>query len=235
MPQSMGCLFWQYNDCWPVASWASIDYYGRWKALHYAARHFYAPLMVSGLEDNDTKTVAIFLTSDMSQPQAGTVSWRVTDLQGGLPPETELPINVNLAPQKSFIAQKLDLTTLAQQHGENNLLVWLNLNVNDQEVSRNLVTFARPKDLNFSDPEIKTQTTKTKSGFRVQLTATKPALWAWLNLGDVDVRYSDNFIHLDSHLPHAEIDVTPSTALSHSKFKRALVVRSLFDTYAPHV
>jgi beta-galactosidase/beta-glucuronidase len=51
MPRGMGTLYWQLNDCWPVASWASIDYHGRWKALHYMARHFFAPVLVSGLEE----------------------------------------------------------------------------------------------------------------------------------------------------------------------------------------
>lgn len=43
----MGAVYWQLNDCWPVASWASIDYCGRWKALHYYARRFFAPVMIS--------------------------------------------------------------------------------------------------------------------------------------------------------------------------------------------
>ena len=46
-PRTMGSIYWQLNDCWPVASWSSLDYYGRWKALHYYARRFYAPLLVS--------------------------------------------------------------------------------------------------------------------------------------------------------------------------------------------
>jgi beta-mannosidase len=45
-----GALYWQLNDCWPVASWASLDYFGRWKALHYAARRFYAPVLLSAEE-----------------------------------------------------------------------------------------------------------------------------------------------------------------------------------------
>lgn len=40
MPRGMGTLYWQLNDCWPVASWSSLDCHGRWKALHYMARHF---------------------------------------------------------------------------------------------------------------------------------------------------------------------------------------------------
>jgi beta-mannosidase len=53
----MGAIYWQLNDCWPVCSWASIDYYGRWKALHYGARRFFAPLRVTLLID-ETETEA---------------------------------------------------------------------------------------------------------------------------------------------------------------------------------
>ena len=56
MPRGMGTLYWQINDCWPVASWSSVDSLGRWKALHYMARRFFAPLLISGLEDWDTGT-----------------------------------------------------------------------------------------------------------------------------------------------------------------------------------
>ena len=51
MPQGMGTLYWQLNDCWPVASWSSIDYFHRWKALHFMARRFFAPVLVSAVED----------------------------------------------------------------------------------------------------------------------------------------------------------------------------------------
>ena len=51
MPRTMGTLYWQLNDCWPGPSWSSIDSLYRWKALHYMAKRFYAPLMISGLEE----------------------------------------------------------------------------------------------------------------------------------------------------------------------------------------
>jgi beta-mannosidase len=229
MPQSLGCLFWQYNDCWPVASWASVDYHGRWKALHYAARRFYAPMLVSGLEDEKNFTVAVYLTSDLATPQSGQLEWRVTDLPGTLLNDGTLAAEI--APRKSQIVQTLDLNSLAQSHGKNNLLVWLKLNVAGREVSRNLVSFARPKDLDLADPKLKTEVTETQTGFRVKLSAEKPALWAWLSLTDADARYSDNFVHLAAN-SSVEIDVTPAQPIPRAGFEKMLIVRSLFDTYA---
>ena len=47
MPTSMGSLYWQFNDVWPVFSWSSIDYYGQWKPLHYIAKRLYANVVLS--------------------------------------------------------------------------------------------------------------------------------------------------------------------------------------------
>ncbi len=60
-----GILYWQLNDCWPVASWSSLDYFGRWKALHYAARRFYAPVMLSILDEG--QKMSVHLTSDVAE------------------------------------------------------------------------------------------------------------------------------------------------------------------------
>ena len=228
MPQSMGCLFWQYNDCWPVASWASVDYYGRWKALHYAARHFYAPILVSGLEDTKTKTVDLFITSDEAAARKGTVEWNVTDLQGNSLDAGKLEIAI--PGRLSQRIKTLNLDLLCQQQGENKLMVWLKLFVAGHQVSQNLVTFARPKDIALANPKLTTRVTQTKTGFLVKLTAEKPALWAWLNLGDMEVRYSDNFIHLNAREP-VEIAITPAHSVSLPEFEKALTARSLYDTY----
>ena len=60
-PRTMGSIFWQLNDCWPVVSPSSIDYYGRWKALQYYARRFYSPLLVSSrLKDGSLERLGCF-------------------------------------------------------------------------------------------------------------------------------------------------------------------------------
>ena len=81
----MGTLYWQINDNWPVASWSSIDYYGRWKALHYMACRFYEPVAGSIVRIADTDTaernggehfsaVAAHVQNETAQPVGVTVT-----------------------------------------------------------------------------------------------------------------------------------------------------------------
>ena len=81
-PKSMGCVYWQYNDCWPCSSWSSVDYFGRWKALQYMARRFYAPLLVSGVEDVKGRKVDLYVTSDRRENCQGSLRWTITDVSG---------------------------------------------------------------------------------------------------------------------------------------------------------
>jgi beta-mannosidase len=82
MPRCMGALYWQLNDTWPVASWASIDYHGRWKALQYMAKRFFAPVLISGVENAGKGTVEVHLTSDGLRRVDGAWSWNLTRVDG---------------------------------------------------------------------------------------------------------------------------------------------------------
>jgi beta-mannosidase len=228
MPKSMGSIYWQYNDCWPGASWSSVDYYGRWKALHYMARHFYAPLMVSALEDTGAGSVALFVTSDLGQPCLGNVLWNVTDLAGRSLARGSMMTDI--AARNCREVYRLDLRDLAQSHGTQQLLVWVKLTVDQQIRSENLAMLVLPKDLQLSDPGIVTSVGEDRNGFRVTLKAGKPALWTWLELTDVDARLSDNFMHLGTD-SHREILVHPDRPMTKAEFSSSLRVRSLYDTY----
>ncbi len=70
-----GTLYWQLNDCWPGASWSSIDYYGRWKALHYSARRFFAPILMSLVEDGFR--ISFHVTNDTTEIFEGTCRWKL--------------------------------------------------------------------------------------------------------------------------------------------------------------
>ncbi len=228
-PKSMGCVYWQYNDCWPCSSWSSVDYFGRWKALHYLARRFYAPLLVSGVEDPKRGKVDLHVTSDRREDCQGSLQWTITDVSGVKIDAGSL--NVDIAAGKSRLVRSLDLHDSVEKHGRNNVLAWLKLDIAGQTVSENLVTLAYPRELNLADPVLTAEIAEQGQGeFAVTLHAAHPALWAWLELDGVDARFSDNFVHVNPDKP-AIITVRPAVPMTKAAVQRALKIRSLYDTY----
>jgi len=229
MPRGMGTLYWQLNDTWPGASWSSIDYHGRWKALHYMAKRFYAPLLVSGVEEAEAGTVELHVTSDLAESKAMTLAWVLTDAAGARLAGEEL--EVEAAPRRNVPVTTLDLKGFVDEYGRRNLLVWLGLRGEAGVVSSNLVTFARPKHIGLPDPGIGWSVEEAEGGaFRVDLRAAKPALWAWLSLRAAEARMSDNFLHLFPG-ESKTITVRPLEPMTREEFESQLVVASLVDTY----
>ncbi|QDU58941.1 beta-mannosidase [Aeoliella mucimassa] len=227
-PLSSGSLVWQYNDCWPGPTWSSVDYYGRWKAAHYAYRRVYAPVLVAGMADYKTGTVQVKVASDLTTPANATLSWRLADVDGNtlLTDETELQLSAGTT---SAEGPKLELQQTLQRVGPERAILWLEIQV-DQQTYRNMVCLVRPKQLELQQPDIQAQVSQQGEAFRVELTAAKPALWTWLECDDPDARYSDNFVHLESGRP-VTIDVKPSRTMTLEEFQQSLKVRSLHDTY----
>lgn len=229
MPKSMGCVYWQYNDIWPGMSWSSVDYFGRWKALHYMARKFYSPILVSGIEHPENGTADIFVTNDLLESKHGRLEWKVTDLNGAR--LNHGAFKVELPARKSAKVQTLDVSQEIARNGKNGVLLWLDLEVQGKSASENLIMFALPKEYKLQDPKLATHVKNASNGFLVRVTSEAPALWTWLELENADASYSDNFFHC---LPgERKVLVQPKTDLSRDEFARQLRVRSLFDTYLP--
>jgi beta-mannosidase len=227
MPRTMGTLYWQLNDCWPVASWSSIGYHHRWKALHYMAKQFFAPVLVSGVEDTTKGSVAIYINSDPMEQCTGELSWTVTDVKGKSILKGEKQLKIDHDSRQSHI---LNLKKSIKEYGVRNLMVWLDLLVDGKSVSTNFVTFARPKHLELCKPDIKAEITWIKGKQEITLTSKAPALWTWLELEGIDARFSDNFFHLRPGRP-VRITVSTDKPLSVTQLKKCLRVRSLVDTY----
>jgi len=229
MPRSMGTLYWQLNDCWPVASWASLDYFGRWKALHYMAANFYAPVLVSAEEHLDTGRVDVHVTSDLPRARSAKLDWALTTVTGELLAESSTSIKTPAGTSKKV--ETLDLSDPLAEFGPRNLLLWLELSVAGQPVSTNMVTFARPKHIELPDPQIKTKIAASGEGdFAITLTAKRPALWVWLEIKGEDAIMTDNFFHLPPGVPKT-VYLSPVRPITLDKLKRKLKVRSLVDTY----
>lgn len=90
--RTWGALYWQFNDCWPVASWSSVDFFGRYKALQYVARRFNAPFAVSA-EENDLG-IAVYVLNDLLRPRKGSVALRISDFGGNILKEENYPVEI---------------------------------------------------------------------------------------------------------------------------------------------
>jgi beta-mannosidase len=79
-PYNMGTLYWQLNDCWPVTSWSSVDFFGNWKASHYQVRKSYAPLLLSVVDDNEE--ISVFVVNDLDRSFSGQLHLSILDFSG---------------------------------------------------------------------------------------------------------------------------------------------------------
>ena len=229
MPRGMGTLYWQINDCWPVASWSSIDFYGNWKALHYMARRFFAPLLISALEDMQEGAVEVHVTNDLLAAKAGQIRWTLLETDGKILAQNTLDCS-RFAPGADTKACLLQFRDHLKAHGSRRVLVWLELLVDGSVVSDNLVTFIRPKHLELREPQLRTQIRQDGGAFIVTIDAQCPALWVWPEFEGATATYSDRFFHLLPGKP-VEVRIEPSKPMTIDDARNALNVYSLIDTF----
>jgi beta-mannosidase len=226
MPKSMAAAIWQYNDCWPGSTWAMVDYYRRWKPVLYQSKHFFAPILVSGVPDAATGQAAIWVTSDRQQDVSGDLLWSVTNLAGEVLRQGSKKIDIPA--RKSQQAENLDLSDLVKAHGAANLLVWPEVVIDGLTVAQNTLLFARPKELKLKQPKLAVQVSGGELQYRVVIESDAPALWVWANLKDTDASYSDNFVDLRNGRA-AEIEITLDKPMTPFDFRSKLEVRSVYD------
>jgi beta-mannosidase len=192
-------------------------------------RRFFAPVLVSGVSNAKTGEMTLYVTSDRMTDAAGVLNWHITDTTG-----KELvdgSINVQIPSRSSAIATKLQLGEKLRDPGAANLLAWIDLQIDGQTVSSNLLFFVRPGELNLVDPKLTADVSGADNIFDVTLHAEHPALWAWIELEGTDATYSENFLHVRAEAP-VHIQVRPAAPMSMSEFKSKLRVRSVVDLYA---
>ena len=226
MPKSMAAAIWQYNDCWPGSTWAMVDYFRRWKAVLYQSRHFFAPVLVSGVLDAKTGHADLYVTSDEPQDASGELAWSVTNLAGEVLRQGSKQISIPA--RTSRVADSLDLGDLASAHGAANLLVWPEVTEGGRRVALNTLYFGRPKSLKLLRPKVGVRATGGKRVYDVTIDTDVPALWVWASVKDANAEYSDNFVDLHSG-QSATIRVTLEKPMTPSDFRRMLEVRSAYD------
>jgi beta-mannosidase len=226
-PNTMGSLYWQLNDCWPVASWASIDYYGRWKALQYYARRFYDDVIVSPFA-HDGK-VDVYVVSDKLQRLSGQIHARLLDFSGkSLMDEIR---NVQVPAQSSAVYFTLDEKELLANADPKKSLLVFDLEVGRQKVSRNLLFFDTMHNLDLpASVHVDVSLKNLRGNYVVTLRSPVLARSVYVSFGDLDVQTSDNYFDL---LPGEPVTVkleTPTSA-SLDQLRGSMQVLSLTDAF----
>ena len=226
MPRNMGSLYWQLDDCWPVASWSSIDYTGRWKALQYFARRFYAPVLISPIADADD--LNFYIVSDRPQSISGTINVEVRDLDGNklaaFSKEVAVPA---VASQKSF---SVPLKELLGNRDPKNVMVYCEFASGNKVISTNEYFFEPFKNLNLPTPEIKVDVAKIPNGYKLTVASDKLAKAVYLS-GKTPGFFSDNFFNVLPDKP-VVIEFQSKANISAEEFKNQLKARSLKDAFS---
>ncbi|GGG03594.1 beta-mannosidase [Paenibacillus abyssi] len=224
----MGSIYWQLNDCWPVASWSSIDYYGRWKALHYFAKRFYAPVLLSACEEGTG--VTLHVTNETMSLVSGTIHWKLRDHRSGIVKEGSAEITVDALQAKQGIAldfrEELSTGLAMRQSYLEFMFV-----ADGREVSGGTVLFTKAKHFDFLDPQIAVEVSETKDGFVIGLRAEAFAKYVGLQLAEADGRFDDNFFDLSGSASREVVldKSSLSEALTLEQLKQQLRVTSLYD------
>ena len=206
-PYCMGTLYWQFNDCWPVTSWSSLDYYGNWKAFHYQAKRSFENLLLSVNEENEMYKV--FLVNDNFESYSGRLELELLSFDGKslwenskeVTVEENTSINVYEIPKDEF--EKFDLKSSVLK------VNWEGIKINH--------FFAKPKDLKLQKPHIEI---KIINDFMIEISSDVLAKDVFLS-SENQVFFEDNYFDL---LPNEKRIIKLSKAVKNIK------VKSLFDT-----
>jgi beta-mannosidase len=226
----MGAIYWQLNDCWQVASWASIDYFGRWKALQYAAKKFFAPILVSACEEGTE--VSLHVTNETMNKVTGQLVWKLRDAKSKIIESSAKTINIDML--SSTKGEELNFSnTLNTLEKKRDSYLEFEFIVDGNKVSSGTVLFVKSKHFGFIDPELSIKVSEQEDKFILNITACSYARFVEINLKDMDGIFSDNYFDLSAEdVKTIEIKKDDlSKPVSLEELKQQLELRSLFDTF----
>jgi beta-mannosidase len=235
MPHNMGSLYWQIDDCWPVASWSSIDYFGRWKALQYYSRRFYNNLLVSPHPEGDS--LNLYVVSDLPQPTPGRLTATLMDFNGR--PLSQNSVDVTLEPLTSKSYMSLPVKGLLEAHDTGAapdtaaMVLYCELSVGGKTVSTNRYFFRPFKELAMPAPQFTTDIQRTRAGYVINLTSDKYARAVYLSAPGVDGVFVDNYFDVVPNKPK-QVVFQPRRATTLANLRASLRVLSIVDAFPTH-
>lgn len=199
----MGAIIWQLNDCWPVASWSSLDYFGRWKAMHYAAKRFFAPVMISCEEQGELtqnpkinefhpapieRSIRLNVANESLREVRGAVTWALRRPDASIICEGREEVTV-----PALTSVWLDKRTF-ESAGLTDSYVSYAFEVGGRTISEGTALFCAPKHFDLMDPCL----TACVDKMEIVVSAKAYARQVWIESDDADLLLSDNCFDLNA-------------------------------------
>lgn len=215
----MGSVYWQFNDCWPVASWSSVDSFGRYKALHYAAKKFYAPVAMGLFLENGKLTVNI--SNETMRDFHGSIHLAMCRANQQVLDETRWDIQVDNLSSSDVFVYKVNAPSPYDTY------LYVDLYGDDGSfLMRQTELLVPPKHFEWLKPALQTEFTQTKDGVEISVTSDVFAKGVFLDFRDFDCVLSDNFFDITSGSPYR---VTARTNRSVQELRENITVKTVYD------
>lgn len=219
-PYCMGSLYWQLNDCWPVASWSSTDYYQRWKALQYYVRKGFEPVLVSPyIEDHFLK---VGIVNDELREIHGQLNLSMVDFEGQVVWEKSVLADIPANSSDSYFdVNRYEF--LRDKNSRRQVLV-AELVENGQFIANNVFYFRPVKEMTLPSPNVEYEILPVEGGYQIVLTTDQLAKNLFMTIDDEEGFFTDNYFDL---LPGEEAEVSLKTSVSEEKIKELFKVQTL--------
>ena len=224
MPYNMGTLFWQHNDCWPVASWASRDYYGRWKAQHYYVRKAYDDILISSVVEGDD--LKVYAVSDRLENTSGRLQLQVCQFDGTVVHHWDK--SVGISGNDSRVCFSAPFAKLLEGAGRGTVYVRVDYTDKSGRVYHNNYCLDKQKNMNYPKVDLQVEVRSIEGGYEVTVSADKFARAVCLSVADNESVYSDNYFDVQ---PKSSVQVQVRTRLSAEAFNASLRLTCLNNEF----
>uniref|UniRef100_UPI003217C782 beta-mannosidase n=1 Tax=uncultured Draconibacterium sp. TaxID=1573823 RepID=UPI003217C782 len=226
MPYCMGSLYWQINDCWPVASWSSTDYYQNWKALQYYVKKGFSQVLISPYEEGIKFKVGI--VNDRLEPVNAEMRLRLVDFDGQVIWEEAHLVDIPANSSDDYYDVNKNEFRFMHRRNIKNMVFTSELIENGKVLSKNFYYFLPFKNLSITTPTIEHAVTKTDHGYNITVSTNKLAKNVYLQIADEQGFFSDNYFDL---LPNEKETIHLKTSISEEKLNEVLTIRTLNDAF----
>jgi len=223
MPYCMGSLYWQLNDVWPVASWSGIDYYGKWKALHYFVKEAYKNTIVIIDKAEKGGNIQFRIVSDLPEKSKGNLKIQLMDFNGNNLGEKEVKVEIPANDSKKVF--EIPARDLLKRADKKAVVLVATLESDQKKIDRALFYFAKPKNLKLPGVNISMDIIEENGVMKVILESDKLAKNVFL-VND-NCRFSDNFFDV---LPGEKLEVNVETSLTAEELQQQIKVIHLQET-----